>query len=111
MSYGEFKPIAMYTNLIPPECKIDKLNFTKKGDVYFYGWILVELLLEKPPETYNFEIIKDQISNYSKVNDTKESMLKHLIFRCLDQVTFFFQFLKILIFLRILIKDLTFMKF
>jgi len=42
-------------------------------------------LLEKPPETYNFEIIKDQISNYSKVNDTKESMLKHLIFRCLDQ--------------------------
>lgn len=34
MAYEEIKPVAMYTSLVPPECKFNQNNFTEKGDIY-----------------------------------------------------------------------------
>lgn len=33
-AYDDIKPLELYTNLIPPECKYQSSEFTKFGDVY-----------------------------------------------------------------------------
>ena len=59
----------MYTSLIPPECKdefgrVDLSKFNKKGDVYFFGWVLFELFTGKK---YEFENENEkQIYSYFK---------------------------------------------
>lgn len=34
LAYEDIKLIALYTSLIPPECKANQKNFNTKGDVY-----------------------------------------------------------------------------
>lgn len=34
LGYKEMQSKALYTSLIPPECRRDQAKFTKKGDVY-----------------------------------------------------------------------------
>jgi len=50
---------VMYHGLIPPECwsnftrsKLNLSQFDRKGDVYFYGWVMVELFSGTKVELY-----------------------------------------------------------
>ena len=47
----------MYQDLIPPECWIDNFKtktdfslFTQKGDIYFYGWVMFEVIIGIKPQ-------------------------------------------------------------
>lgn len=73
---------VLYTSLIPPECLSDSNSFTPKGDVYFYGWIIIELVLGKQPSSYELSI--QQLELESLLEDVE---LKNIIFRCLDSVS------------------------
>ena len=74
----------LYTSLIPPECK-QQQRFTKTGDVYFFGWVLVELSIgRKPEEEYDIHQIREPL-NISLSELTKEGF-KMMILSCLERV-------------------------
>lgn len=86
MGYENMKCEELYTSLIPPECKGMNLPFTNKGDVYFYGWVLVELALGRKPETgYQLD---ETLALLDK--EVHVGSLKELISRCLKEVSTFF---------------------
>ena len=97
----------MYTSLIPPECKdrpgkVDLSKFNKKGDIYFFGWVLFELFtgkkyeFENENETEYIEIL-NKYSNENEVNKLKKEF-KLLIIKSLEKVITFFIFYFFLIF-------------
>jgi len=61
--------------LIPPECIGNQSNFTKKSDVYFYGWILLEMMLGKDIKSYNMQEAKKLIGIDSTTGRDKEVFL------------------------------------
>jgi len=88
----------MYQDLIPPECwnnpqyqsGLDLSKFDKEGDIYFYGWVMIELFtgikIEKYEINYAMKIIKEM-----KINENNEQIIdefKNLIFRCLNEVKY-----------------------
>jgi len=83
--YENFDTVAMYTSLIPSECIYDQRKFTIKGDVYFYGWILVEMLLGKQPDAYDPEAILRDIELVLRGPDAENLFYKQLIFSLLHQ--------------------------
>ena len=82
--------ITLYTSLIPPECKgPNKLEFNKKGDIYFFGWILFELFIGKKYEDgielNNIINILNQYQN-NNINNPKMNQFKLLIIKSLEKV-------------------------
>ena len=55
----------LYTSLKPPECEGNISNFNKEGDVYFYGWLLVELILEKE---IDYDLKGIYIDNFNSIS-------------------------------------------
>lgn len=79
------KPLSsrnfLYAALIPPECQNDQNQFSTKGDVFFYGWILLELLVEFPIKKFDKTEIFRKLETKSVHQD-----LKTLAWSCLDDV-------------------------
>jgi len=58
-------------------------NFTEKGDIYFYGCIIIELILGKQIEPYDLNEAKKLIKSELKEN---EKEILNLILQILSQV-------------------------
>lgn len=80
------KNTKLYTSLIPPECR-EFGEFTKKSDVYFFGWVLVELFTQKSYR--NVFTINDvlQILNREDSSNLKRKEFENLMLRCLQNVS------------------------
>ena len=65
----------LYTSLKPPECEGNISNFNKEGDVYFYGWLLVELILEKE---IDYDLKGIYIDNFTQSPEFKSITLLSL---------------------------------
>lgn len=114
----------MYTSLIPPECKdeigeVDLSKFNKKGDIYFFGWVLFELFTGKKYEFENeneneYIHILNKYSNENEINKLKKEF-KLLIIKSLEKVITFLYFilfyLNIFIFFRMILIVLLFMNY
>lgn len=86
----------IYTPFIPPECwktinlgnqkiekkELDLTKFNKKGDVYFYGWVLVELFLNKEHQD---SLSKNTIYQLLLTKRT-DAWIISLIFSCFNRV-------------------------
>ena len=77
----------IYVSLQPPECRNKKTSFGKKGDIYFYGWVLEELYFgKKPNEDYNSEY-SIQLLNEINPNETiREKQFKSIIINSLQEL-------------------------
>ena len=90
----------MYISLIPPECKdefgkVDLSKFNKKGDIYFFGWVLFELFTGKKYEFENenkYIKILNKYSNENEINKLKKEF-KLLIIKSLEKVITFLFFI------------------
>lgn len=87
MAYPDFHPSLIYSLLIPPECKNgNEKNFTTKGDVYFYGWILIELFVGAEIKSYDINEAK-QIIESTLNSEQRDLEILSLIYRTLSQVS------------------------
>jgi len=80
LGYGGITTKLLYGPLIPPECKNHYSKFTTHSDVYFFGWIIIELILSCEPD-YNetdLKILESVLIN--------EPNLHNLIKSCIHQV-------------------------
>lgn len=86
LAFEHYPSNLMFGPLIPPECLLFGLgNFSTKGDVYFFGWILIELIIKKEPVAYSWQEVAEQLRQTLVLpNDQK---LGELIFRTLQLVT------------------------
>ena len=89
----EFSQDDMYYDLIPPECwknqsktEFDVSNFSKEGDIYFYGWVMSELYLGSQPQDYDLNKVKNLILKRKRKEIKEEEDLTSLISQCLNQV-------------------------
>ena len=76
---------SMYSSLIPPECVNYISKFSKEGDIYFFGWVMIELLLGSKPENYNLNQIKNLILKRKRKEIKEEENLISLILQCLNE--------------------------
>ncbi len=85
LGYSKLNHNELYYLLIPPECKLNYSNFSKPGDVYFFGWILVELVLQDS----SLKNIEEELQAISSVlTYGNDFIFKELIFQTLHQVFF-----------------------
>ena len=96
--YKEIENNDLYTSLIPPECKrsFNKLEFTKKGDIYFFGWILFELFIGKKYDNewdinYIINILNNENQINNSNNNSKINEFKSIIIKSLQNVIYFFK--------------------
>jgi serine/threonine protein kinase len=90
--YKEIQNNELYTSLIPPECKrsFNKSEFTKKGDIYFFGWILFELFIGKKYDNeWDINYIINILNNENQINNSKINEFKSLIIKSLQNVIYF----------------------
>ena len=87
----------MYHDLIPPECWIDNFKtktdfslFSKKGDIYFYGWVMFEVIIGIKPENYEINEFKQLIMNKKKGEMKEEEDFISIILQCINEVILFF---------------------
>lgn len=81
LGYSGWTNAFIFKELVPPECCGDISKFTTKGDVYFYGWILIEMVLMKEPK-YN----REDLVQLPKLLENEQDVYR-LIFRCIDNVS------------------------
>ena len=101
MGYKGIENEDMYASLIPPECKdefgkVDLSKFNKKGDIYFFGWVLFELFTGVNKYDFGSEneyiVILNKYSNENEINKLKKEF-KLLIIKSLEKVITFLYFI------------------
>lgn len=94
LSYKGMECGALYTNLIPPECVTDHSQFSTKSDVYFFGWLLVEMALQRHLERYNVSETMQFLQTLTKpgMSNTITGDYMNLVKQCLNEVCFFGDF-------------------
>lgn len=84
----QYSPRPIFRSLIPPECGRNGYQFTKKGDVYFYGWLIHEVFFGHTPKRSNLNelmtILKEKEGEHENMK-----LIKSIIIQCLDIVTIF----------------------
>ena len=94
----------MYHDLIPPECVNDNSKtgpdfslFNKKGDIYFYGWVMFEVIIGIKPQNYEIKEFKQLIMNKKKGEMKEEEDFIFITLQCVNKVILIFYYLNILL--------------
>lgn len=90
LGYQGMKHQELYNSLAPPEILSPFNNpFSQKGDVYFYGWVLVELILrKKPDDDYDVGTTIPLLKGINSQSNTQKDKFIQLITDTLSFVIF-----------------------